>query len=87
MPQPRAEVLSPHLERPPLMSRAVRPPYNWFKSSRSSGNGACVEVAIVPEVVAVRDSKDLQGPILQFRAPAWQDFIVSVRAGGFDVRS
>ena len=41
---------------------------NWRKSSYSSGNGGnCVEVAAGgPGVVAVRDSKDPDGPALVF---------------------
>jgi hypothetical protein len=57
----------------------------WFKSSRSAGNGACVEVAYVASgAVAMRDSKDPQGPHLLFPAADWQDFVAAVQAGGFD---
>lgn len=57
----------------------------WFKSSRSAGNGACVEVAfVVPGAIAMRDSKDPAGPVLRIQAASWQDFIGSVRAGVFD---
>lgn len=51
----------------------------WKKSSRSTGNGACVEIAFVPGVVAVRDSKDSHGPVLQFGPAAWRGFVGSVR--------
>ena len=53
---------------------------NWRKSSYSSGNGgACVEVAAGgPGVVAVRDSKDPDGPALIFSAADWSAFISSL---------
>lgn len=37
----------------------------WRKSSRSTSSGGnCVEVAGLPGMVAVRDSKDPDGPVL-----------------------
>jgi hypothetical protein len=54
----------------------------WFKSTRSAGNGACVEVAFTAAgPVAVRDSKDPDGPMLRFDAEAWRNFVRAVRTG------
>ncbi|WP_440067046.1 DUF397 domain-containing protein [Streptosporangium sp. OZ121] len=54
----------------------------WFKSSRSGGNGGDgVEAATnLPGIVAVRDSKNPDGPTLAFTPEAWADFITSVKA-------
>src|SRR5437016_1378015 len=38
----------------------------WRKASASTGNGQCVELAPLPQGVALRDSKDPQGPVLRF---------------------
>ncbi|MER7271253.1 DUF397 domain-containing protein [Micromonospora carbonacea] len=46
----------------------------WRKSSRSGDEGACVEMAVVPGAVAVRDSKDPTGPALLFPPTAWAAF-------------
>jgi len=59
----------------------------WRKSSYSGNNGGnCVEVARnMPEIVAVRDSKDPQGPGLVFTPDQWQAFAAAVKAGEFQL--
>ena len=47
----------------------------WFKSTRSSGQKECVEVAFLHNgVVGTRDSKN-PGPALVFTANAWDEFL------------
>ena len=54
----------------------------WRKSSYSGNGGAnCVEVASGrPGVVAVRDSKNPDGPVLSFSPNEWVRFISRLRA-------
>ncbi|MBM0229019.1 MULTISPECIES: DUF397 domain-containing protein [Micromonospora] len=47
---------------------------HWRKSSHSGDEGACVEMAVLPAAVAVRDSKDPTGPTLVFSPAAWAAF-------------
>lgn len=54
------------------------------KASRSAGNGACVEVAALPDAVLLRDSKD-PGVVLAVTRPAWAAFLAGVREGEFDL--
>jgi hypothetical protein len=46
----------------------------WRKSSHSNVQANCVEVAVGPRVVAVRDSKST-GPVLVFPAAGWVAFV------------
>ncbi|WP_328375766.1 DUF397 domain-containing protein [Micromonospora zamorensis] len=55
----------------------------WRKSTRSD-DGNCVEVAnAVDGTIGVRDSKDVTGPILEFRPATWSAFTGGLRAGSF----
>ncbi|MEU0516725.1 DUF397 domain-containing protein [Streptosporangium sp. NPDC006007] len=58
----------------------------WRKSTLSQGGGNnCVEVARnLPGIVAVRDSKAPDGPILVFARVDWSVFIRDIKNGGFD---
>ncbi|MFC7638574.1 DUF397 domain-containing protein [Streptomyces thermogriseus] len=47
----------------------------WFKSSYSGGSGDnCIEVALRPGIVLVRDSKDTQKQPLTVSPDAWTAF-------------
>ncbi|MFJ1694437.1 DUF397 domain-containing protein [Streptomyces sp. NPDC087532] len=55
----------------------------WFKSSYSSGGGGnCVEVAVTPQAVHVRDSKDTRIRPLLVSLTAWSAF--TAHASGHD---
>jgi Domain of unknown function (DUF397) len=60
---------------------------DWRKSTFSGSNGGgCVEVARnLPGVIAVRDSKDREGPALAFTPEEWRAFLDGVRAEEFDL--
>jgi hypothetical protein len=52
----------------------------WRKSAYSNNGGACVEVARnLPGIVAVRDSKDPDGPALIFTPADWEAFAAGVK--------
>ncbi|MFJ6197266.1 DUF397 domain-containing protein [Micromonospora sp. NPDC092111] len=54
----------------------------WRKSTRSGNQGNCVEVADnLPDVIAVRDSKDPNGPALIFASTAWKAFTRHLSSG------
>ncbi|MFD9001835.1 DUF397 domain-containing protein [Streptomyces sp. NPDC059582] len=49
----------------------------WVKSSYSGGEGGeCLEVAVSPHTVRVRDSKRHEaGPVLALTPATWADFL------------
>ncbi|NGM11664.1 DUF397 domain-containing protein [Verrucosispora sioxanthis] len=55
----------------------------WRKASRSSDQGNCVEVADnLAQVVGVRDSKDVAGPVLLFAPTQWRSFVETLKVNG-----
>jgi hypothetical protein len=57
----------------------------WRKSSYTTSNGQCVEVATLPGAlgVAVRDSKHTAHPAARVSLPVWASFVAAVRDGRF----
>ncbi|MFC9797732.1 DUF397 domain-containing protein [Streptomyces bacillaris] len=60
----------------------------WFKSSYSANGGDCIEVAAnlaaSQGIVPVRDSKVVDGPVVDVRTAAFSAFVAGVQAGQFD---
>ncbi|WP_078622852.1 DUF397 domain-containing protein [Streptomyces prunicolor] len=63
----------------PVAPQTVSEPV-WFKSSYSGGNATeCVEAAVIPAGVLVRDSKQVNSPVIAVRAGAWHCLIGELR--------
>ncbi|TXK43153.1 DUF397 domain-containing protein [Nonomuraea sp. C10] len=57
------------------MTSLPRPELTWKVSSRCN-NGSCIAVAPLPDGgIAVRDTKQADGPILSFSRDEWSAFI------------
>lgn len=58
----------------------------WQKSRRSNPSGNCVELAVLTDGtgIAVRNSKDPDGPALVYTRAEIEAFILGVRDGDFD---
>jgi hypothetical protein len=70
-----------HSRRANFGTAVVYPDLVWKKSSRSA-QGNCVEVATIPGVILVRDSKNpIDGAALHFAEASWMEFIGSVKSG------
>jgi hypothetical protein len=65
----------------------------WRKSTFDSGEDpSCIEIAVVPGskegsdyVVAMRDGKNPDGPVLIFTPDEWRAFTAGVQDGEFDL--
>jgi hypothetical protein len=57
---------------------------NWKKASLSYSTGGCVEVATVPDLVRVRDSKNPSGTVLGLSSASWTAFMGEIQGGRFD---
>jgi Domain of unknown function (DUF397) len=66
-----------------MLSDAERSELFWIKA-HSSGGGACVEMASIVGGVAIRDSKDPEGPILLYTPTEFSAFLEGARHGEFD---
>lgn len=51
----------------------------WRRSSFSGNGGTCVEVSWPDLAVAVRDSKNTDGPTIEIAPITWHAFLASVR--------
>ena len=66
------------------LTEAERAGLAWLKAQSSSANGACVEIAKVAGKIAIRDSKDPDGPILVYTPAEFRAFLSGARNGEFD---
>ena len=58
----------------------------WFKSSFSSDNGGCLEIAFLDSGhVAVRDNEDLNNPPFIVSRHVWQCWLAGAKTGEFDL--
>jgi hypothetical protein len=60
------------------MSESPQATMQWRTSTHSNAQGCCVEVGTGPAVIAVRDSKDPDGPMLIFSPAAWRTFLAAL---------
>jgi hypothetical protein len=56
----------------------------WRKSTRSNGTGQYVEVAVLEQAIAVRDSKQPDGHVLLPSHTSWTDFLQTAKTGHYD---
>jgi hypothetical protein len=66
------------------LSASERASLAWRKAESSGANGQCVEIASAMGNVAIRDSKDPDGPILVYTMPEFRAFLDGARNGEFD---
>jgi hypothetical protein len=57
-----------------------RPGAIEWRHGNSCNGGACVEVAPLEDMIAVRDRANADGAILTFSGSSWRDFVADVKA-------
>jgi hypothetical protein len=69
-----------------MLAGALPTTVTWQKSQRSNPSGNCVEMARLPEGagIAVRNSRDPEGPVLIYRLDEIAAFLAGARDGDFD---
>ena len=67
-----------------MLSEEERKGLTWLKAESSSHNGQCVEIASTTGKVAIRDSKDPDGPILIYTLTEFAAFLDGAHNGEFD---
>jgi hypothetical protein len=66
------------------LSEEERTGLSWIKAQASTYNGACIEVASAGGKIAMRDSKDPNGPVLVYTHAEFSAFIDGARNGEFN---
>jgi Domain of unknown function (DUF397) len=66
------------------LDEAERASLSWLKAQSSTVNGQCIEVASTAGRIAIRDSKDPDGPILLYTPAEFRAFLDGARNGEFD---
>ncbi len=56
---------------------------SWRKSTRS-GDGNCVQVAVVDGIVLMRNSRNPDGELLAYTPSEWHAFLDGAKRGEFD---
>jgi hypothetical protein len=57
--------------------------FDW-RISRTCDSGACVGVARRGEAVFIGNTSDPEGPVSEFTAEEWRQFLAGVKLGDFD---
>ncbi|MDA3629682.1 DUF397 domain-containing protein [Saccharopolyspora oryzae] len=59
---------------------------DWRTSTRTQGQGQCVEVGFGADCVGVRDTKNRSGGQITVAQQRWLEFVSGVKLGCFDDR-
>ena len=68
------------------MTRSPEETWTWRKSTYCASN-SCLEVAFLDGWVALRDSKETNGPVLMFNRAEWSAFLKGASKGEFNPSS